>query len=151
MTVVFPVFSLFFVFLGLHYSMWKFPGQGTNQSCSCQPSTQPQQCQIPGPLSESRDRTHMLMDTSQIRFCPTAMVTPSLSFDRCQKRLNRPRPTACLIALLKGPGLWEDTNTDAQSYLLIHMKLRDPPIQTPPPEGSFWEGDELEEKKALPL
>ena len=27
------------------------------------------QCQIPDPLSESKDQTHTLMDTSRIHFC----------------------------------------------------------------------------------
>ena len=31
-------------FLGLHPQQIKFPGQGSNQSCSCQPMPQPQQC-----------------------------------------------------------------------------------------------------------
>ena len=30
-------------FLWLHLSIWKFLGQGSNQSCSCQPTPQPQQ------------------------------------------------------------------------------------------------------------
>ena len=35
-----------------------------------------QQRRIPDPLSEARDRTHLLMDTRQIRFCCTTMGTP---------------------------------------------------------------------------
>lgn len=61
------------------------------------------------------------------------------------------KATACSTDLLKGPGLCEDTDTDTQSHLLIHMRLRDPPVQTPHPDGSSWKGDELEEEKALPL
>ena len=39
------------------------------------------QCRILNPLSEARDRTHILMDTSQIRFCCTTTGTPNwLSF-----------------------------------------------------------------------
>ena len=33
-------------FLGLHPGVWKFPGQGSNWSCSCWPVPQPQQHQI---------------------------------------------------------------------------------------------------------
>ena len=36
-----------------------------------------QQCQIPNPLSEARDWTHILMDTSQIRFCCATMGIPA--------------------------------------------------------------------------
>ena len=36
------------------------------------------QCQIPDPLSEARNRTHILMNTNQIRFCCTTKGTPSL-------------------------------------------------------------------------
>ena len=39
----------------LHYSSW--------------------QCQIPNPLSEARDQTQILMDTSQIRFCCATVGT----------------------------------------------------------------------------
>ena len=64
--------------------MWRFPGQGSNQSCCCWPTPQPQQRQIqaasatyttaqrqrqiPNPLSEARDRTRNLMVPSRIRF-----------------------------------------------------------------------------------
>ena len=34
------------------------------------------QCQIPDPLSEARDQTRLLMDTSQIRFHYATMGTP---------------------------------------------------------------------------
>ena len=60
--------------------MWRSPGLGSNWSCSCQPL--PQTCQIQAlsvtyttafsndrsfnPLSETRDWTCILMDTSQI-------------------------------------------------------------------------------------
>ena len=41
----FPFFLFFFFFfiLGPPYSIWKFPDQGSNQSCSCGPIPQPQQ------------------------------------------------------------------------------------------------------------
>ena len=38
------------------------------------------QCQIFNPLSEARDQTHVLMDTSQIHFCCTTMGIPSIQF-----------------------------------------------------------------------
>ena len=41
---------------GLHHSSW--------------------QHQILDPLSKARDGTHILLDTSQIRFCCATMVTP---------------------------------------------------------------------------
>ena len=74
--------------------MWRFPGQGTSQSFGCWPTPQPWQCQIRAafatcithssrqrrilnPLIEVRDRTRLLMDTSQICFHCTTMGTPS--------------------------------------------------------------------------
>ena len=42
--------------------------------CNVQHSSQ--QCWIPDPLSEARDQTHSLMDTSQICFCCITMATP---------------------------------------------------------------------------
>ena len=71
----------YFLFYSSAWSIWKFPGQGSNQSCSCRPTLQTQQCQIqavsvtkgslwqcqiPSPLREARDRIQILMDTSQI-------------------------------------------------------------------------------------
>ena len=48
-----PVSLLFFLFFFLHFrmipaacSIWKFPGQGSNRSYSCQPTPQPQQQRI---------------------------------------------------------------------------------------------------------
>ena len=61
--------------------MWKCPGQGLNQSYSCWPTPQPQQCQIQAssmtyttahgnvgsPTTEqTQGSTHILMDTSQV-------------------------------------------------------------------------------------
>ena len=39
-------FFFFFSFQDCTCSIWKFPDQGSNQSCSFQPATQPQQCGI---------------------------------------------------------------------------------------------------------
>ena len=36
----------FFFFLGPHLQIWKVLGQGSNWSCSCRPTPQPQQCGI---------------------------------------------------------------------------------------------------------
>ena len=36
----------FFLFKGCTCSIWKFQGWGSNQSCSCRPTPQPQQCRI---------------------------------------------------------------------------------------------------------
>ena len=74
---------LLFAFQGLTCSIWKFPGQKFNQSCSHWPMLQPQQHQgIEAasvtyttaygnarsfkPLSKARDRTRVLMDTSRL-------------------------------------------------------------------------------------
>ena len=39
-------FFFLFSFLGPHRGIWKFPGQGSNQSCICWPTPQPQLCRI---------------------------------------------------------------------------------------------------------
>ena len=68
------IFFFFLFFLGHTPGIWKFPGQGSNQGCSCQPTPQPQQCQILNPLSETRDQTCILVYTS--RFPGTRTGTP---------------------------------------------------------------------------
>ena len=55
------------------------PRLGSNQSYSCWPASQPQQCWILNPLlkplREARDQTFVLMDASQIRFgCATTWI-----------------------------------------------------------------------------
>ena len=70
-------FLFFYFFLGPPPRHMEVPR--SNQSCSCRPIPQrdlshicdlhhspPRQCQILNPLSEARDRTRILMDTSQI-------------------------------------------------------------------------------------
>ena len=37
----------YYAFQGCTCGIWMFPGQGANQSCSCQPTQQPQQHRIP--------------------------------------------------------------------------------------------------------
>ena len=52
----------------------------TDLSCICDLHHSSQQCQILNPLSEARDWTCILMDTSQICFYWAMMGTPLLSF-----------------------------------------------------------------------
>ena len=59
------LFCFVFAFQGCICSIWKFPGQGSNQSCSCWAIPQPQQCQILNPL-RGQGSTHILMDTSWV-------------------------------------------------------------------------------------
>ena len=47
-------------------------------SCICDLHHNSQQCWIPDPLSKARDPTHILMDTSQIRFRCATMGTPEM-------------------------------------------------------------------------
>ena len=70
--------SLSFSFYSYSHGIWKFPGYGSNWSCSCQPTPQPQQCWIQAtsvlcctfrklwilnPLNKARDQTCIFMDT----------------------------------------------------------------------------------------
>ena len=75
----------FFCFLGLHSCLMEVPRLGVKSelqlpayttatatqdlSSICDLHHSSWQCQILNPLSEARDRTYVLMDTSQIRFC----------------------------------------------------------------------------------
>ena len=77
---------LFLLFRVTH--IWKFPDLGSNQSCSSATVTatldlsciydlhhSSQQCWIPEPLSEARDQTCILRDTSWIHFpCATTAI-----------------------------------------------------------------------------
>ena len=76
-------FLSFCHFLGRSCSIWRFPGQGSNWSCSHQPMPEPQQrwiraasatyttasqqCRIVNPQSKGRDQTRNLMVPSRIR------------------------------------------------------------------------------------
>ena len=90
----------FFFFLGRTRSIWKSYGSAQGWAkweLSCQPTPQPQQHriraasvnysswqrQIPDPMWEARDRTHILMDTSQIWFCCSTTGTPWISKALC--------------------------------------------------------------------
>ena len=79
---------LFLSFEDCTCSIWRLPGKRSNWSCShwwkppshvcddlCWSSWQ---CQILNPLSEARDWTCILMDTSPIHFCWVMMGAPSL-------------------------------------------------------------------------
>ena len=72
--ILFLSFFLFFFKVRM-CGIWKFSGQGSNRSCSCQSTPQPQQCWILNPLSEARYQTRVLMDTSQVRYCWAMMGT----------------------------------------------------------------------------
>ena len=91
-----------FIYLFIYFSLqcytrdiWRFPGQGLNQSCSCHPAPQPQQHVTPDQLREARDQTHILMDTSWLHFHCATMRTPYFSlFDH-----------SCSIWKISGQGL----------------------------------------------
>ena len=87
-----PFFFFSFVFFeGFTHSIWRFPGQGSNGSCSCQTMPEPQQHQIP---AESATYTTAHSNTGflthwgrpgikpasswmRIHFCCVPMGTPS--------------------------------------------------------------------------
>ena len=56
-----------FVFLGPHPQHMDVPRLGVEWELSRRPRPQPQRGRILNPLSEARDRTHVLMDASQVR------------------------------------------------------------------------------------
>ena len=60
------LFFLFSFFLGLHLPHMEVPRLGVNWSCGFQPTPQPQREGIFNPLNESRDQTHILMDTGRV-------------------------------------------------------------------------------------
>ena len=57
----------YLIFQGHRCGIQKFPGKGSNQSCSCQLTPQPQPHWTLNPLGEARDRTHIFIDASQVR------------------------------------------------------------------------------------
>ena len=61
------LFFFFFLFRATPAAYRKFPGYGSNWSCSCCPTPQPQQRRILNPLRETRGRIPILMDTSWVR------------------------------------------------------------------------------------
>ena len=84
------------IFLGLHPWHVEVLVQGSNQSCICCPTLQPQQCQIQAtsvtftaahgsavifnPFSKARDRTLVIADASQVCYHWVMMETPLLCF-----------------------------------------------------------------------
>ena len=97
------IFFLFcpFVFLGPHPRHMEVPRLGVkwelqlpayttatatmDQSCVCDLHHSSRQCQILNPLSEARDGTCILTDTSWIRFLCAATGTPGTCSFRCFK------------------------------------------------------------------
>ena len=85
-------------FSGHTHGIWRFPGQGSNRSCCCQPMPQAQQrviratsatyttahgnASLLNPLSKVRDRTCNLMVPSRIHFHCAQMGTPALPSDQ---------------------------------------------------------------------
>ena len=85
----FLFFVFFFCFLGLYPWHMEVPRSGCkleqhllaytiaaamwDSSCNCDQHHSSWQCQIPNPLMEARDWTHILMDTSRICFHYTAI------------------------------------------------------------------------------
>ena len=59
------------LFQGRAHSLWRFPGQGSNWSCSCWPTPQPQQCWVPNPLSEAVQKRNLLKSHT----CQLGLVT----------------------------------------------------------------------------
>ena len=90
----------FFSFLGPHLWHMEVPRLGVESelqllayttasatwdpSCICDLHHSSRQCQIPDPLSEAKDRTHILMDISWIHFCCITMGTPCLLILECR-------------------------------------------------------------------
>ena len=75
-------FFFFLAFLGLHLWYIEVPRLGLNQSCSRQPTPEPQTHQIQAALAtyttthRVRDQTHILVDTSQVHYWWATMGTP---------------------------------------------------------------------------
>ena len=52
-------------------------------SCICDLHHNSWQCWILNPLTEARNRTHILMDASRVRYCWATMGTPTCYASRC--------------------------------------------------------------------
>jgi len=74
-SLFFYFYFYFLVFLGPQPQHVEFLGWG-GVRCSCWPTPQPQQCQILNSLSKARDRTCVLMVTSQVHYYYAATWTP---------------------------------------------------------------------------
>lgn len=75
---------------GCTYGIWRFPGQESNWSSSCWPTPQTQQHRIQPTFASttyavacsnagSRNRTHVLMDTTWVHFCCATTGPPRLN------------------------------------------------------------------------
>ena len=89
-------YFVLFLFLGLQVRHREVPGLGVKSELQllayaiaiatldpsriCDLDHSSRQCQILNPLSKARDGTHILMDTSQVRFQCTTRGTPYLFF-----------------------------------------------------------------------
>ena len=60
------ILLLFFLFRATPEAYGRFQARASNQSCSCWPTLQPQQCWIFNLLSKARDQTRILIDRSQV-------------------------------------------------------------------------------------
>ena len=94
-----PRLSLFFCFLGPHLQHMEVPRLGTKSElqlpdytkatamsdlrCICNLHHSSQQCQIPNPLRKARDRTHILMDPSQVFYYCATWKLSKKAFSRC--------------------------------------------------------------------
>ena len=116
-------FLFFFSFQGCTCGIWKFPGQGLNQSelqlltyttataipdpshiCDLQHSSR--QLWIPDPLSQARDQICIFMDTSWIRFCCATMGTPCIFYPFLKKYIIT-FGDEIQITQISGYGNWE--------------------------------------------
>ena len=86
--------------------IWRVPGQGSNWSCCCQPTPQPQQRRILNLLSKSRDRTHNLIVPSRIHFHCTTTGTPGLGALK-----EQPDGLLCGTRSQSGGVGWSEENT----------------------------------------
>ena len=108
--------------------------RGLNWSYSCQPEPQPQQCCILNPLNEARDRTHILMGTSQIHFCCTTMRTPlealfNVAFPKLEllnRKQDRKVLVRCFAKLFSDTfqNCWTTRETRQNSYKHAHTHTR---------------------------
>ena len=74
--VFFGGFFFFCFFQGCTRSIWRFPGQGSNQICSCWPTPQPQKHQILNPLIKTRDASSCIL----VRFVSIEPTMGTLRF-----------------------------------------------------------------------
>ena len=68
----------FLSFSGLHLQHMEVPRLGVKSELHLRPMPISQQCQIPNALSEARDWTLILLDTSQVHYCWATTGTPLL-------------------------------------------------------------------------